>query len=113
MPNVRCRYHTDDGEPKQGGCRKRYTAGGCPFVHPDSSAWATAALASSKPGSSKGGGGRSAGGLGNAQGTTKGGGKSGSGSFSGMREPLWGAAASPGWGNPEGSGGWEDRKSVV
>ncbi|KAI6022676.1 hypothetical protein EDC04DRAFT_2727761 [Pisolithus marmoratus] len=93
MPNVKCRYYTENGEPKQGGCRRRNT-GSCPFVHPDSSAWATAASASSKPGSSRG-----SGGPGHAQGTGKGGRKSGSGSVSSMHEPSESVASSSGWGN--------------
>ncbi|KAI6167003.1 hypothetical protein EDD17DRAFT_1542360 [Pisolithus thermaeus] len=106
MPNVKCRYYAENGEPKQGGCR-RHGAGNCPFVHPDSSAWATAATASSKPGSSKGGG-RGAGGPGHAQGTRKGGGKSGS-----MHDPSGNTASSSGWGNltdanlGSSSGGWD------
>ncbi|KAI6108996.1 hypothetical protein EV401DRAFT_1998522 [Pisolithus croceorrhizus] len=109
MPNVKCRYYTEDGEPKQGGCR-RHGAGNCPFVHPDSSAWATAATASSKPGSSKGGG-RGGGGPGHAQGTRKGG--SGSGLFSSMHDPSGNAASSSGWGNladanlGSSNGGWD------
>lgn len=111
MPNVKCRYYTEDGEPKQGGCR-RHNAGNCPFVHPDSSAWVTAAPASSKPGSSKGGG-RITGGSRHAQGTRKGGGKSGSGLFSGMHDPSENAVSSSGWGNladgnlESSSGGWD------